>query len=41
VTGYPSLLLIRDEQGYPIAVRHGDADGMLEDIQNLLASPQA
>ena len=41
VTGYPSLLLIKEEQGYPIAIRHGDPEGMLEDIENLLASSQA
>jgi putative protein-disulfide isomerase len=41
VTGYPSLLLIREEQGYPIAIRHGDPDGMRSDIEDLLASPQA
>lgn len=41
ITGYPSLLLIKEEQGYPIAIRHGDADSMCEEISDLMAVPNA
>ncbi len=37
IEGYPSLLLIKDGHAYPIAIRHGDAATMAEDIADLLA----
>lgn len=39
VEGYPTLLFIADGEGYPIAIRHGDADAMATDILDLLAEP--
>lgn len=39
VEGYPSLLLIADGEGYPIAIRHNDPDGMVQEILDLLAEP--
>lgn len=39
IQGYPSLLFIADGEGYPIAIRHGDAEAMATDILDLLAEP--
>jgi len=39
IQGYPSLLLIADGEGYPIAIRHGDAEAMAMDVVDLLAEP--
>ncbi|MDC1207846.1 DsbA family protein [Litorivicinus sp.] len=41
VEGYPSLILIHKEDGFPISVRHGDAATMIRDINDLLAKVQA
>lgn len=38
VEGYPTLMLIKEGQAYPIAIRHGDADAMAQDIQDLTAT---
>ena len=39
VEGYPSILLVHQEEAFPIAVRHQGADAMLADITGLLAEP--
>ena len=41
VEGYPSILLVHQEEAFPIAVRHQGADAMLADITDLLAEPNA
>ena len=41
VDGYPSLLLIHKGEAFPISIRHGGAELMLEDINDLLVDRQA
>lgn len=40
VEGYPSVLLIREGEAFPITVRHGGPDTMAEDISDLLTATQ-
>lgn len=41
MTGYPSLMLIHQGQGTPIAVRHGAADQMCVDILDAVGLPHS
>ncbi|MBU24887.1 MAG: DsbA family protein [Gammaproteobacteria bacterium] len=41
VEGYPSLLLIHKGEAFPISIRHGGAEEILEDINDLLLNRQA
>ena len=39
VEGYPSVLLVHQEEAFSVSVRHQGADAMLADITDLLAEP--
>lgn len=41
VEGYPTVLLIHQGEAFPIAIRHHGAPAMLEDINDLMAEPNA
>lgn len=39
VEGYPSLILIHRQLGYPISIRHGGAQKMWQEIASILEAP--
>ena len=41
VEGYPSLLLIHKSEAFPISIRHGGAEKILADINDLLVERQS